>query len=283
MTLDLFLFITFCSAVGWLFRKPGLVKIKISIAIITIFYFIVFTEGGRSLTGISTLYNIKDGDILGHSINKVYKYEEGLDNYSFGGTGFFINEHDVVTNSHVLYTYGCSAPKIITLGKTYEARPIAATTKWGFFETWFIEPLGPDYGLDMAVLRTNANTNSYFHISSNAVKPGDKVITPNFVDDKSGDFVFEHGYVEEVTEHTIISLIYNRDGNSGSPLFNEKGYLVGVSHSGGAENLVKRRSLSTHKDDLITFLKQQNIPYYTSDKATKPVTSLSIVQIMCKN
>lgn len=121
-----------------------------------------------------------------------------------------------MTNHHVIS--GCK--KIAVRDKThlYKADLIASFRK---------------NGVDIAFVRTGANKKDFVLLSNQNVKIGDIVFYPNYTS-QPGVFSKAKAKVEEYLGDQIRILDpKGRKGNSGSPVFNHKGYLIGLLWGGG--------------------------------------------------
>lgn len=255
-----------------------------SVLFLVFIYFLFFTILGRSLIGISLISNIDINDNLGRSIKVSDNKEEILyikDDYYFAGTGFFINNNDVVTNNHVMH--GCKMPQVKIGKSTYRAYPIAATKKRGFFDSWiFSSTLGIDWGADLAVLRTNSNGKEGFvPIRSNHGIIGEQVQIPNFNLKKLGYFDFKFGEIKNSTKLLINASIKAISGNSGSPLLSYDNLLIGVLSSARMKGFSQDSSISTNSLVLSKFLEQQKIPFKVAKSGQFKITRTPVVSVLC--
>lgn len=135
------------------------------------------------------------------------------------GTGFFVSSQgDVVTSHHVV----AGAKKIAVVLPSGRAHPATVTRT--------------SAATDLAVLKIDARTPSFLTLAAaNAAKPGDKVFTfgfplmeilgsePKFTD---GAISSLSGVANEAAFAQVSVPV--QPGNSGGPLINEKGQVVGV-------------------------------------------------------
>ena len=171
------------------------------------------------------------------------------------GTGAFISgDGQLLTNNHILGAdicaiKGCYAS--LTFGHERHKPPRAAMDV-------FVVPLHVDVGLDMAVVQV--------YSSGSSAGVGAKLVTPDFVTIESHDaaslvgtkvFVVGHpegrlkkwssGDVDDTEGSWIQSSAFTLPGNSGSPIVNEAGKLVGILHRGpSGEDLVTRSGLDVY-------------------------------------
>ena len=138
------------------------------------------------------------------------------------GTGSFINPNTVLTNEHVVR--GCKNLAIADKNNIYLGRLISTLEK--------------SKG-DLAFIRTPANRRKFAIISNDGPKSRDILIFPNYtskagVFDKAKGLRTQENKVFRGVDVETIQVLSpkGRKGNSGAPLYNKKGYLVGVIHSG---------------------------------------------------
>lgn len=270
------LIILFSQLVG----IDGFYEIKAVLLIFTILYTSFFTFFGRDYLGIAIVDNLDKYEELGHSVNKIYNHPDSNSDYTYhNGTGFFINNQDIITNHHVIDD--CESPKVKIEDTYYDAQPIAATEKWGIFNAFYITHLAPDYGLDIAVLRTKANIDNYFFIEEKSTFEKQDIYLPDFIENKAGYFSMIEGTVSQIDNSQIFGDINMRVGNSGSPLLNSYGHVMGVNHSIEMRDIKTSYSVTTSSKYLIKFLEEQNIPFTKTSANTSPREYLPIVSVIC--
>lgn len=178
---------------------------KAIIAIVAIIFIVLFGALGTFIKPYFT--NTKE-----------YNFQYGDDSYHLGGTGTFVNKSDVMTNAHVVD--GCKKLAIRANDRTYSGKIISILKR------------GEG---DIAFIRTNAKRKRYALISNKDLEINDLLIFPNYTS-KPGKFSKAKAKVSDLfpqaKESSIIALSpKTRKGNSGSPLYNDKGYLIGNVHS----------------------------------------------------
>lgn len=134
----------------------------------------------------------------------------------FRGTGAFVNSGDVITNEHVVD----------------RCKSVAVRTQEGVFPG---EVIATDAAKDLAIIRTNANQKVFAVLSAGREQEGALAAYPDYTSEP-GVFYKKYAKVraretfkEEVLTYSKIG--GTRKGNSGSPVYNKKGYLIGVHHS----------------------------------------------------
>ena len=136
------------------------------------------------------------------------------------GSGFFINKDgNIITNDHVVD--GCQVMKLIVDGKEYEATVVAN-----------------DKTNDIALLKVDYKNNLYFRISEEDVERSEniKAIGYGFGKNYSSDVKVTAGIVNSLSGYNDNYSEFQMDaaiqsGNSGGPVINDEGDLVGMSVS----------------------------------------------------
>ena len=134
------------------------------------------------------------------------------------GSGFFINDlGNIVTNEHVVE--GCKNMTIVIDGEEIEAEVIAT-----------------DNVNDLALLKTEFKNNDYFKLSKEDVDRSQsiKAIGYGFGKNYSSDIKVTAGIVNSLSGYNDNYSEFQMDaaiqsGNSGGPVINEEGQVVGVS------------------------------------------------------
>ena len=172
---------------------------------------------------------------------------------SSSGSAFFINKKgNFITNYHVIK--GCNdKSKIMYKNKEYSARLIATDKK-----------------LDLAVLKADVKNKEYLDFSYD-VKKLQKIYVAGYPFGKhlSDDLKFSDGIIsslkgfEDNTNQIQISAPINQ-GNSGGPVVNQSGELVGVAVSGLAKDLTEGINFAIKSEAVQTFLKANKIKPSTS-------------------
>lgn len=174
--------------------------------------------------------------------------------YHFRGSGTFVNPNTVLTNEHVVK--GCQNLAIADKDNVYLGRLISVLPR--------------DKG-DLAFIETPANRKRFAIISNDDVMNRDILIFPNYTS-KAGTFDIAKGlvknrgtrssYIKDFHQDNIIYLApKGRKGNSGSPVYNKKGYLVAIHHSGLLE-FFKAEGLSTPISVIKKFAQDSNVTLY---------------------
>lgn len=174
--------------------------------------------------------------------------------YSSRGTGAFVNPNVVITNQHVVA--GC--------------KRLAVSDTKNIYIGGLISTLERQKG-DLAFIQTSANRKNFAIIANEDAKKDDILLTPNYtstkgVFDTAKALVLEKGtnlpYMTNFSKQNMATLSpKGRKGNSGSPAYNKKGYLVGVSHSGGG-NPFKATGLSTPTSIIKQFAEESGVDLY---------------------
>ncbi len=187
------------------------------------------------------------------------------------GTGSFINSTDVITNAHV--AGHCS-------------RGIEVRAKSGTYQGKLIAVLKRGQG-DLAFVRTNANEKNFILLSNEKPKIGDIIFFPNYTEDPA-DFdkikgkIIRLGKEEDGLEFVAPK---GRAGNSGSPLYNKKGYVVGIVHSA---SFFSPTEIGTDIDTVVSFALKNNIQMFYAKNQNIDLTKSSgfyddfAVGVICK-
>lgn len=162
------------------------------------------------------------------------------------GTGSFINQNDVLTNHHVVN--GCKELFIFAKNKVYQGKVIAILKR--------------EDG-DLAFIRTNANEKNFALFSQRAPKINDVVFLPNYTDNP-GKFDKAQGKITNVAKG-VQGLGFLapkcRQGNSGSPLYDNKGFIIGVVNSGSFFSLMQY-SYAADLSIVSDFAARNNVPIF---------------------
>ncbi len=188
------------------------------------------------------------------------------------GTGFFIAPGIILTNAHV--TEG-SKNKIYAVGKfselVTEAKLLAVNS---------------NNGRDYAVLQVPVTSVKHLNFNTDIARtqkisawgfPGAVTdIDPNFKALLEGnaksapEVVYSEGTVSVVQDQTPPIIFHSAvvsHGNSGGPLVNEKGEVVGINtYIAMDDKSYRQSSLAIVSKDIVNFLKEHNIPFTLSPK-----------------
>lgn len=206
------------------------------------------------------------------------------------GAGFFINHHQILTNKHVVR--GC---------KSIQVRPIT-------HKKWFpAELIATDKHDDLAVIKTIKGYNSYAVLGhEKMLQVGQTMAAPLFEKSNFGQRLSQHkmiplsvvrldDLIKDNKNKTYKRVTFFSDnsvtrGDSGSPIFNQSLYLVGIitsghsaksltlSHKGyGTDTLIASLPLKT----IERFLRKENIGYKKAPH--KPYKQAFTVQILCNH
>lgn len=131
------------------------------------------------------------------------------------GTGSFVNPADVMTNAHVVK--GCASLEVVAKSGRYPAKIIAILERRNG---------------DIAFIRTEAKEKKFIILSRRDPKIGDIVLFPNYTSDPT-NFDKARGKITLANRSGGLEFLapHGRGGNSGSPIYNKKGYVVGILHS----------------------------------------------------
>lgn len=179
------------------------------------------------------------------------------------GSGFFINYKTFVTNRHVV--------------KFLDINTLNIKKKNGI-EIKVKKVIKIYVSSDIALLETEENSNTYLKLSPiDAIKTGEKVYAignPTSSDYRVYDFNFTEGIINNITfeeinspnlkisSNVILHSASLNPGNSGGPLLNSKGEVIGINafvKSGRANNLF----FAIHLSELIKVLDENFITYET--------------------
>lgn len=164
------------------------------------------------------------------------------------GSGFFISKKGyIITNAHVIK--GCKSNKKITnKGNSANFKVIAK-----------------DNGLDLALLKAEIDNRHFLKISKDDIGKVEKVIVAGYPLGKflSDDLKFTEGIVSSLkgfkgsTHEMQIDAAINQ-GNSGGPVVNEYGELVGVAVATLSKEITEGINFAIKSSALDTFLKSNS-------------------------
>lgn len=134
------------------------------------------------------------------------------------GTAFFISSRYALTNAHVLFENDSRASSIV--GRNYEGS-----------KTYNFELVDFDMELDIAILESTNYSSFNFAIMSELVNNGQNVYAIG--NSKGEGLCIVNGLVSDKNRLVsgipyIMCSALVTNGNSGGPLFNEKGFVIGM-------------------------------------------------------
>ena len=204
------------------------------------------------------------------------------------GSGFYINNRGhVLTNHHVIDT--CKQSIAVIDGKETLFRIIAT-----------------DKTNDVAVLKTNFKSRNYIKINEDGAKLGEDVIAVGYpLSDRLSDSVkITRGIVSSLSgmnnnigEIQIDAAI--QPGNSGGPVLNNKGELVGIASAGLNKLLMAKErkyipenvNFAVASPIIVNILKNKKVKYsapniFSSTYSSTELAELgnsSTIQLFCRN
>ena len=165
------------------------------------------------------------------------------------GSGFFINNKGyVVTNSHVIE--GCKTDKKVS-------QDIISAD---------FELVAEDKSLDLALLKTKFRNKDFLKLSKNEIGKLDRVIVAGYPLGKflSDDLKFTEGIVSSLkgfqgASHEMQIDAAINSGNSGGPVVDEKGNLIGVAVATLSKELTEGINFAIKSSSVEMFLKSNAI------------------------
>jgi len=181
------------------------------------------------------------------------------------GTGFFINEHGyLITNHHVIQDAN---------GNTLKPKSISIKLKnSSTFQVTSVDDT-PDYpGLDLAILKIDKKISNYLSIKDKDVLVGEDVVA---IGHPNRDFWNQSkGIISKISLTDKFLLQHDvptDEGNSGGPLINAKGQVVGVVtaykkmiDNDGYSKIQETGKLATKSIWIKEVLDKRKIKYYQS-------------------
>lgn len=202
------------------------------------------------------------------------------------GTGYYINDRYILTNAHVIE--GCSLLRVTT--------PDYARSE--------VELVAYDQQNDLAALKTTITPQSIatFTKNDNALKENDPAHVIGYPGNRynyvQASVVHPSNQAPRVlrdgttfNEQKVLVTDSVRKGNSGGPLLNQYGNVIGTIDAVLTLKEVGKGTTfgsAVHNDRVKTFLNQYDIPYYEADNETpldnqtlESEANQFIVQIRC--
>lgn len=187
------------------------------------------------------------------------------------GSGFFIAKDTILTNAHVV---GAASQAVFINKKIGQVRNATVLLRT------------QEQGLDFAVLKTDPMDVTPLKISTQTVERTTKVSAwgypgmvansdPKFLKLLHGDassapeVVYTEGTVSVILDRRPPIIVHSAtvsQGNSGGPLVNEKGTVVGINTMIQLDNQSYRQSsLAISSPTITAFLKANNVPFEADD------------------
>lgn len=175
------------------------------------------------------------------------------------GSGFFINKNTFVTNYHVINHLKENNIEIRAQGSVFSIDQIIEVNKT----------------VDLALIRVSDSSENYFRIANPLeIKVGQTVYAignPTSIDEKVFKNTFTNGIINNILKDKLKGRDYMLDskvilhsadlnpGNSGGPLLNEKGELVGINAY--IRFNIEMMKFAIHADELISLLDKNGLSY----------------------
>lgn len=179
-------------------------------------------------------------------------------NYSFRGTGVAISPNLLLTNFHVID--GCDGIKVRTIDNHIYDVTLKRSLKRETVP--FFGGVVED-GHDLSILHSRLPFPQYAILSDKMPVEGDSLVSPDY-DSEPGQFTKRKGKMirHEKERNRIYFSGMGRKGNSGSPVYNDKGYLVAVQWGGGGDLLGKQDNVAASWYVVKSWLEHLKVPLY---------------------
>ena len=193
------------------------------------------------------------------------------------GTGFFVNSNTLLTNNHVVEN--CKNLKVVRTGFKTTANIVSV-----------------DKNNDLAILKTKDNSNIVLKFQNDRkVRIGESVIAMGYplgdllgsnIKLTTGNISALNGLLNDFTKMQFTAPI--QPGNSGGPLLNNKGSVIGIIYAKLKNNIAQNVNLAIKHNVAKMFLDANDIKYEINQNSEKKeVVDIAqdvkegIVQIIC--
>jgi len=178
------------------------------------------------------------------------------------GTGFFVGEHEILTNYHVI------ADAIDRPGRRITIRTHSGTADTERYEA-YVNPEGTDKELDLAILTVRNRPERGDHLEISAIEPAKNQAVLGFGFPMGDIFDSSHrgpgvalrrGYISRITEkgRTIEADMNIDHGMSGGPATNNEGRVIGIVNAmGGSSDNPSAFAFLISADTILQFLKSR--------------------------
>lgn len=167
-------------------------------------------------------------------------YNGNLGTYQTWGTGTMVSSDVVITSAHVVYSKESQ-----TYNSNFKITPATSNGVSPYGSSGAIQVVvnpnyisNPSAETDYAVIKLNTplgDSTGYLKLSTN-IGAGDYAQTAGYPEDRVGSMVYASGNIENILENELQYKIDTRGGQSGSPILNAAGEVVGI-HSGYNPNI----------------------------------------------